>query len=376
MQFVRSLDINKFIVSALLFAALAVLTACGGSAASTGWSGAALNNDLLYYGGNDAHLFALEAATGAYKWVYPAEHNMTGLYATPTVENDTIYIGGYDGVMRAVDAKSGAQRWQFPVDPNLAVYGPIVPTALVVNGMVYYGDNLHNFYALNAADGTIKWQVTTGNKIWSGPVYDNGTIYVGSMDHSLYAFDAQTGAEKWKYGADGLIAGAPRVSNGVVYFGALNSLIAVDASTGQLKWTFKSPNPNEWIWAQPTVDQNRVYVGTLMGNLLALDARTGDKIWELPLSSGAEIRSAVVVDGDTGYFGAADQNVYAVTLSTGQLKWKTPDKSLAGPIYTTPTLRDGILYIPVQGHNMYALNASDGTRKWCFDGSSRQACGN
>jgi outer membrane protein assembly factor BamB len=108
----------------------------------------------------------------------------------------------------------------------------------------------------------------------------------------------------------------------------------------------------------------------------ALNAANGDKLWTLPLASKAEIRSEVVMDGDTGYFGASDQNVYAVTLSNGQLKWKTPDKALAGPIYTSPTLVDGILYIPAQGNNIYALNAADGSRKWCFDAGNHQACAN
>lgn len=355
---------------------MVVLTACGGSAASTGWSGAGLDSSALYYGGNDAHIYSLDTATGAFKWAFPTDKNMTSIYATPVVENGIVYVGGYDGVMRAIDATTGAQRWQFPTEANLAVYGPIVPTALVVNGTVYYGDNLHNFYALDAATGAQKWKFTVGNKIWSGAVYDSGTIYFGSMDHMLHALDANTGAQKWTFTAGGLIAGTPRVKDGVVYVGALNTLNAVDAASGQLKWMFKSPNPNEWIWAQPTVVNNMVYIGTLTGNVYALEATTGNKLWTFSLANGPEIRSAVVVDGDTGYFGAADQNVYAVTLSNGQLKWKTADKTLAGPIYTTPSLRDGILYIPVQGHNMYALNAADGSRKWCFDGSSRQACGN
>lgn len=371
---VRSIHINKFIVFVLALAGL-VLTACGGSAASTGWSGAALNADTLYFGGNDARVYALNSATGALTWVFPSDKTLSSIYATPVIDNDTIYVGGYDGIMRAINA-NGSQRWQFPTEANLAVYGPIVPTALVVNNTVYYGDNMHNFYALDAATGAKKWQFLTQNKIWSGAVYANGTLYFGSLDHNLYALDAETGAQKWKTTAGGLIAGSPRVQDGVVYVGALNTLLAVDASSGAIKWTFKSPNPNEWLWAQPTIANNTVYIGSLTGNMYALDAATGNRRWTFPLTSGAEIRSALVVDGDTGYFGASDQNVYAINLTNGQLKWKTADKALAGPIYTTPYLRDGILYIPVQGHNMYALNAADGSRKWCFDGSARQACGN
>lgn len=374
--FVRRVNINKFIVFVLAWVGLTVLTACGGSAGAIGWSGAALDANALFYGGNDAYLYKLDAATGAFQWVFPKDKNLTTLYATPVVANGLVYIGGYDGVMRAIDANSGDQRWQFPPTPNLAQYGPIVPTVLLVNNIIYYGDNTHNFYALDANTGAQKWKFQAQNKIWSSAVHDQGTIYFGVMDHKLYALDANTGAQKWTFAAGGLIAGAPRVQDGVVYVGALNMLHAVDAASGQLKWTFTSPDSNEWIWAQPTVANNTVYIGTLAGNVYALDVATGNRLWTFPLANRPEIRSAIVVDGDVGYFGAADQNVYAINLSNGQLKWKTADKSLAGPIFTTPTLRDGILYIPVQGHNVYALNAADGSRKWCFDGSARHACGN
>ena len=39
-----------------------------------------------------------------------------------------------------------------------------------------------NLYALNPADGSLKWQYTTGNHYRSSPALGaDGTIYVGSM---------------------------------------------------------------------------------------------------------------------------------------------------------------------------------------------------
>ena len=349
---------------------------CGSTPGATGWSAVTVDNNSAFVGGADGRVYAVDANTGAYKWAFPSDKGMTSVYSTPIIQNNTLYVGAYDGGMRALDPSTGALRWQFPAELNLSVVGPIVPTPLVANNTVFFGDNNHKFYALDAATGTQKWTFSAGNKIWSGAMLDNGTIYFGSLDHFLYALDANTGAKKWAYDAGGIIEGMPLVENGTVYFGALNKFIALDAATGTLKWEFVSDNPNEWIWAHPTASNNAIYFGTLKGNVYALDKNTGTKLWMLPIANTPEIRSSIVIDGDTGYFGASDLYMYKINLSNGQLILKSAEKALAGPIYATPTLQNGVLYIQVQGHTMYALNASDLTRKWCFDENNRQACGN
>jgi len=46
-----------------------------------------------------------------------------------------------------------------------------------------------------------------------------GTVYIGSDDQSLYALDAATGHVRWTYAIGQNITSGPAVANGVVYVG-------------------------------------------------------------------------------------------------------------------------------------------------------------
>jgi parallel beta-helix repeat protein len=78
----------------------------------------------------------------------------------------------------------------------------------------------HNLYALNP-DGTLKWNYTTGDFVFSSPAIDaDGTIYVGSGDNSLYAINPD-GTLNWSYMAYGPIYSSPAIGeNGTIYFGS------------------------------------------------------------------------------------------------------------------------------------------------------------
>ena len=59
--------------------------------------------------------------------------------------------------------------------------------AIGAEGTVYFGSHDGSFYALRP-DGTLKWNISTGDAIESYPAIGrDGTVYFGSDDHKLYA---------------------------------------------------------------------------------------------------------------------------------------------------------------------------------------------
>ena len=69
----------------------------------------------------------------------------------------------------------------------------------VVNGVVYFGSDDGNVYALNASTGAKLWSYATGDGVDSSPAVANGVVYVGSDDGNVYALNASTGAKLWSY---------------------------------------------------------------------------------------------------------------------------------------------------------------------------------
>ncbi|QDU97123.1 Serine/threonine-protein kinase AfsK [Lignipirellula cremea] len=128
------------------------------------------------------------------------------------------------------------------------------------------------------------------------------------------------------------------VAEGAVFFGssADDTLRAVDARTGRVRWSFTTGGP---IRFAPAVDQGRVYAASDDGYLYCLDAAQGDLLWKFHaagrddrvLGNGRFIsrwplRSGVLVDGGVAYLTAGmwpseGVMIYALDAESGKVKW-------------------------------------------------------
>ncbi len=131
------------------------------------------------------------------------------------------------------------------------------------------------------------------------PLMVDGVIYTTTAWSKVFAFDAKTGAKKWEY--DPKVPGERAFSaccdvvnrgaaiwDGKVYVGTLDGrLIALDAATGAEKWSVVTVDQSKpyTITMAPRVVQGNVLVGNggaeygVRGYLTAYDAATGDKKW-------------------------------------------------------------------------------------------------
>ena len=165
---------------------------------------------------------------------------------------------------------------------------------------VYVGsDKNHAVYALNAKNGKLIWETTTGGGVISSPAVANGIVYVGSNDHKLYALNATTGKKIWTYTTDGEV-GSPVVKYGVVYIGSSDHKVyALNAQTGKKIWTHTTDD-NTIPGPKLAVADGIVYTasndgGSLRGGVLyALSAANGKKLWSYQIDE--MITSHVIVD--------------------------------------------------------------------------------
>lgn len=156
----------------------------------------------------------------------------------------------------------------------------------------------------------------------------------------------------------------PIVVDGIMYTtGSWSIVYALDARTGKLLWKFDPRVPRSWGFnACCDVDnrgvavwKGRVYVGTLDGRLICLDAHTGRKIWSvetIPPDRSYTITGAPrIIDGKViiGNGGAEYKRVRgyvsAYDAGTGNLLWR---------FYTVPGN-------PAKGYRSQAMKAAAGT---------------
>ena len=133
----------------------------------------------------------------------------------------------------------------------------------------------------------------------STPIVVDGVIYVTTAWSKLLAFDARTGRELWKFDpqvpgewavnacCDVVNRGAA-VYEGKVFIGTIDArLIAVDAATGEMLWETQSADPSKRysITGAPRVVKGRVLIGqggaeySMRGYVSAYDPDSGELAW-------------------------------------------------------------------------------------------------
>lgn len=147
--------------------------------------------DMLYVS-TSAGLYALDAESGATRWVYPTA---MPLGHSPTVVEGVVYVGGFDHRLHAVDAFSGQPVWTFLAGAGFDT------NPLLVNGLVYAGNRDGVFYAVNAGGsqaGQLAWKFQAGGPIHFSAAYQDGVVYFAADDGYAYALDASSGSLIWR----------------------------------------------------------------------------------------------------------------------------------------------------------------------------------
>jgi len=134
------------------------------------------------------------------------------------------------------------------------------------------------------------------------------------------------------------VEAVPLVSDGVMFFSApLAKVFAIDAATGRPLWSFDHPVPDSSNPCCGKVNRgvallnDRVYIGTLDAHLIALDADSGNLVWDTVVANGADqysITSAPlalkdkIVTGMGGGDFATRGFVAAYRATDGGLAWR------------------------------------------------------
>lgn len=127
----------------------------------------------------------------------------------------------------------------------------------------------------------------------------------------------------------------------------------------RLLWKFKT---GDEIKSSPIIAENKVFVGSMDGNLYTLDLK-GKLLWKF--KTEASIEAPPLYYRGTIVVGSMDGTVYAINASTGKLKWKfvTGGQITGGANWMT----DGtglLLLVPSYDYNLYCLNFETGKQRW------------
>jgi quinohemoprotein ethanol dehydrogenase len=148
----------------------------------------------------------------------------------------------------------------------------------------------------------------------------------------------------------------PLVIDGTMYFTtAWSKVVALNAATGALLWTYDPKVPPEWgvnaccdvVNRGVAAWGGKLFLGTLDGRLIALDAATGKRVWETltidrnyryTITGAPRVVKGKVIIGNGGAEMCVRGYVSAYDVNTGKLAWRfytvpgDPAKPFESPI--------------------------------------------
>jgi outer membrane protein assembly factor BamB len=274
------------------------------------------------------------------------------------------------------------------VDPALAGVSVVLPPAQANAEWAQVGGSASKSYghlALDANPSKVWTQRIAGStdrvRLAASPVIGSNKLYVEDTEGVIYAFDKKTGEEIWRRAEEELtddmrpaaFGGGVSYDNGVVYAtNGVGLVKAKNAETGELLWKVTPAGP---LRGSPTIAFGQVYVMTQDNQILALDARNGELLWN---ESGSTAQSGVfgvaapAAGQGTVIAGYSSGELSAYRYENGRTLWadalartniSTTVSSLTD-IDADPIIDSGRVYALGQGGRMAAYELVTGQRIW------------
>lgn len=158
---------------------------------------------------------------------------------------------------------------------------------------------------------------------------------------------------------------------------AYGLILALDRLTGDMIWRTQIGNPDRrnrlnissrsdpsFVSGGIGVGAGKVFVGTVHGELIALDVSDGSEIWRETLSS--EILAPAAASSDVVVVQTADGTMHALEIDSGESRWtfstQDPPLSLRGT--ASPVLSDGLAYAGFANGLLAAVDLDSGYPRW------------
>jgi len=217
-------------------------------------------------------------------------------------------------------------------------------------------------FAANRQGIVSAYDQVTGKKVWSKDfaIYDEKGLTSGI-------------SKLWSNGVSAKIAGGVSVAYETVFFGTENGeVIALNANTGEQKWITKVKGE---VLAAPAIDAGIVLINTGSGFIFALNADSGEEVWssesDVPPLSLRGVSSPAAVNGGA-IIGTATGKLIVNILETGQTAWEQVISSATGvtelerivDIDSEPLVAGGNVYVISYDGSLAAVELRTGRVIW------------
>lgn len=267
------------------------------------------------------------------------------LTSPPVVADGALFVMDAEATVSAIDVATGETKWESELAPKIK----------------------EKFRVRDLLTRTKAAEVGFGG----GVTYEGGKLFVTSGFGFVAALDAATGEEIWRYQTAAPVRTPPTAYRGNVYFVTnVNDAIALDQATGEKKWNFQSFEEEARILsaASPAAAGDLVVAPFSSGEVVAFLADSGRPVWNdtlarntqlTALSALNDIAGSPVIDRGLVYAVSHAGRLVAIDIRTGQRAWEVPIASLQ-----MPWVAGDYIFVVSVDAELVCLSRADGAVVW------------
>ncbi len=280
-----------------------------------------------------------------------------GLYRIePVIGGERIYAASSDGEVKALQRSNGRRIWSRDLK------------TLISGGVGLYGDSLFLgssdgfVLRLDAATGETRWSARVTGEVLAPPQSNGRVVVAQTYDGKLHGLDFDSGERLWTYDSNMPVltirgTSTPIFRDNLVLAGFANGrVLGFNATTGAVEWEARVAIPQGRSEIERIVDVdgtmvlagNELFAASYQGNIVAIEASSGRKLWERPVSSVSGLSQGfgnVYVADEDGTVFAFQRNGQGQRWRQDALGWRGLGRPVTVSSYVAVPDFEGYIHI-------------------------------
>lgn len=330
----------------------------------------------VFTGSHNGDVYALDMASGCIHWTFQASAEVrTAIVVEPwqagSDADPRLFFGDLLGNVYALSARSGELLWRHRPDPH--------PNATITGSPSLYGDRLFvpvsslevvpaarpDYPCCTFRGSVVAYDIDSGEQLWKAYTIEEEPVHQGDNPVGTPNF-GPSGAPIWNSPAIDPKRGLVYAATGENYSSPANdtsdAIMAFDMETGAIRWVFQATEGDAWNMACDSPDD---------ANCPEEDGPDFDFGAAVLLAQTASGRELVIGGQKSG-------KVHAVDADTGELVWQTRvgRGGIQGGVHFGMAVVGDKLFVPVndmpdgreyphpERPGLHALRVTDGSPLW------------
>jgi outer membrane protein assembly factor BamB len=297
--------------------------------------------------------------------------------SSAAIDGGVVYVGCENGNLYALNLANGSIRWQTQTAPTTQTSStqpsrPAIQSSPTVHkDLILFGDMDGFMHAVAKSDGKEKWTYHAGGEVISSANCWEDRVLFGSYDGSLYCVSDKDGKEIWKYETEGKVHATPgiwldskHVAHAIIA-GCDAHMRIIRISDGR---QVSAVEIGGYCGASPAIVENRAYVGNFSNQVCGVDLTAAKLLWtyedserQFPYLSSAAVAPGHVV------LGGRDKVIHCLDPMSGKTQWAFTTR---GRVDSSPVINGNRVWAASSDGNLYSLDLVSGKELWRYEVAS------